>query len=124
MNREEYKRQNEQRAASRNERLAQEAKTEILRQESEVRAARDAAYRTSLRYKFRFLKWRPGWWNTPADRFGFFVAAFTAARVVVAYFQLGAMRHTDEAINEQLAEVRIQNETTREQMRANMAPVG
>jgi hypothetical protein len=65
-----------------------------------------------------------GWWKTPSDRFAFFIALFTLALAVESYFQLDAMRHTDAAINEQLKEAHIQNETTRAQIRANMAANG
>ena len=38
-----------------------------------------------------FWKWRPVWWETPADKFSFFVAVFTAALAFVALWQLSAM---------------------------------
>jgi hypothetical protein len=72
------------------------------------------------RFSERWFKW----WNVPSDRFAALIALFTAVLAVVAYFQLKAMRHTDEAINDQLKKARIQNETTREQIRANIATDG
>lgn len=38
-----------------------------------------------------------GWWKTPSDRFAALIALFTAVLAGVAYFQLSAMRSTDEA---------------------------
>jgi hypothetical protein len=60
-----------------------------------------------------FWKWRPVWWGSPAEKFGFFVAAFTGALVLVAYWQLSAMQG-------QLSEMRAQTATTRTQIRANL----
>jgi hypothetical protein len=85
MDRHEYKTQNEQRDAQRNEKLL-------------------------WRY---FWKWRPVWWKLPAERFGFFVAVFTGALVLVSYWQF-------TAIKGQLKEMHEQTITTRSQIRANM----
>jgi len=37
-----------------------------------------------------------GWWKTPSDRFAALIALFTGVLALVAYFQLSAMRSTDE----------------------------
>ena len=107
MNRHEYKRQNEERDARRQARI--------------LEAKKLPEFRRGWR---GYTRWRPTWWNTPADRFAFFVAVFTGALAIVAYFQLSAMRHTDDAINDQLKEMRLQTATTRAQIRANVAPQG
>jgi hypothetical protein len=49
-----------------------------------------------------------GWWKTPSDRFAALIALFTAVLAAVAYFQLSAMRSTDDAIRGQLEEMRNQ----------------
>jgi hypothetical protein len=43
-----------------------------------------------------------GWWKIPSDRFAALIALFTAVLAGVAYFQLKAMRSTDDAIHHQL----------------------
>jgi hypothetical protein len=69
MNRHEYKRQNEQRAAH------------IKAKHLEKMNAEKVWYQR-----------RPKWWNTPSDRFGFFVAAFTGALALFSIWQLTVMR--------------------------------
>jgi hypothetical protein len=49
-----------------------------------------------------------GWWKTPSDRFAALIALFTAVLAGVAYFQLSAMRSTDDAIRGQLEEMKNQ----------------
>jgi hypothetical protein len=80
MNKEEYKRQTERR----NERLQ--------------------AIESERSWRGKFRGWFKWWW-TPSDRFAFFIALFTAALALVAYFQLSAMRSTDEAIHRQLSAI-------------------
>jgi hypothetical protein len=69
MDRLEYKRQNEKRDARRKEKLLEESHP-----------------------KKRWWQWRPTWWDTPGDRFAFFVAAFTGVLATAGYWQLTAMR--------------------------------
>ena len=69
MDRQEYKRQNEQRTA------------QIKAKHLEKVNAEKVWYQR-----------RPKWWNTPSDRFGFFVAAFTGALALFSIWQLTVMR--------------------------------
>lgn len=102
MNSEEYKRQNERRDEQR--------KAKILdRKLAEERLALSKGWKTWFK-----------WWANPSDRFAALLFLSTAALVVVSFFQLKAMRHADEAINDQLKESRTQNENTRAQIRARI----
>jgi hypothetical protein len=64
----------------------------------------------------RFWEWRPTWWKIPAERFSFFVAAFTGVLAVVGGYQLSALR-------QQITEMHLQTTTTRAQIRASIAAV-
>jgi hypothetical protein len=49
----------------------------------------------------KIYKWPPAWWDTPSDRFSFFVALFTAVLAVVATLQTCILSN-------QLAEMRLE----------------
>jgi hypothetical protein len=83
MNKEEYKRQNEQRDKRRNAKLFDERAVQERLEDSR-------GWRSQIGSWFE-------WWRVPSDRFAALIALFTAVLSVVAYFQLTAMRSTDEA---------------------------
>jgi hypothetical protein len=69
MDRHEYKRQNEQREARKQEKLLEKANSEKV-----------------------WYQRRPKWWRVPSDRFSFFVAAFTGALAFFSVWQLIVIR--------------------------------
>jgi hypothetical protein len=67
-------------------------RTEYKRQ-NELREARaKARFLEEIESKKDWYQRRPPWWKTPSDRFGFFVALFTAALAFFSVWQLTVMR--------------------------------
>ena len=87
MDKEEYKRQNEQRDKRRNAKLFYE------------RASQERL-EANRGWLARIGRWFE-WWKVPSDRFAALIALFTAVLSYVAYCQLDAMKSTDHAIHDQ-----------------------